>query len=363
MTSVLLVDDRDDSLFALETILKSPELELVKARSGEEALLRVLDHDFAVILLDVRMPGMDGYETAELVRQRERSRLTPIIFMTAAPDGGAQTFKGYQHGAVDFLYKPIVPEVLKAKVGVFVSLFEKEELLRRQTQDLMRANQDLERFAYVASHDLKEPLRKITGYTEMVALRYDAALDEEGRGYMALITDAAKRMSQLISDLLEYSRAGRLSVARVELEDVLKKVIEDLEIPIKESRASVSHDPLPAVTGDEVQLAQVFQNLIANGLKFRGEEAPRIHVGSVEEGESWRFFVSDNGIGIEPEYREKIFAMFERLHGRQRYPGTGIGLAICKKVVEAHGGSIRVESTPGEGSTFLFTLPKGGRPS
>ena len=232
--------------------------------------------------------------------------------------------------------------------------------LAKKAEELQRSNAELEQFAYVASHDLQEPLRMVSSYTQLLAKRYKEQLPAEAQEFMHFTVDGAARMKQLIEDLLAYSRVGTKGkeLVPVSLEAPLKRALTNLRAAIQESGACVTSDALPTVDADEVQLAQVFQNLIGNALKFKGKEAPRIHIGALEEAGEWHISVADNGIGIEPQYFERIFMLFQRLHAMGEYPGTGIGLAICKKVAERHGGRIWVTSTPGAGSTFHFTLPK-----
>jgi PAS domain S-box-containing protein len=237
-----------------------------------------------------------------------------------------------------------------------------EQRLDSTLADLQRSNAELEQFAYIASHDLQEPLRMITSYVQIIEEDYTGKLDADADEYIAFTVDGAKRMQTLIDDLLAYSRVGTRGepFMPTSMNRVLSEAIANLEVAIEESHAVVTHDQLPTVLGDESQLIQLFQNLLGNAIKFRGDDAPMIHVGVEETKDGWVFSVRDNGIGIDIQYAERIFTVFQRLHARDDYPGTGIGLAVVKKIVERHGGRIWVESEPAQGSTFYFTLPTRG---
>jgi PAS domain S-box-containing protein len=226
--------------------------------------------------------------------------------------------------------------------------------------DLERSNKDLEQFAYVASHDLQEPLRMVSSYTQLLAQHYEGRLDEKAKKFMDYAVDGAFRMQRLINDLLTYSRVGTRGkpLETTDTHALLGEAIINLAAQIEEKRAIITNDDLPTVLADTSQLMQVFQNLISNAIKFLGENVPHIHVSAQDKGREWVFSVRDNGIGIEKQYAERVFIIFQRLHTRQEYPGTGIGLAVCKKIVERHGGRIWFDSEPGRGSTFFFTIMK-----
>ncbi|MFA4985922.1 MAG: PAS domain S-box protein [Candidatus Brocadiia bacterium] len=235
-----------------------------------------------------------------------------------------------------------------------------EERLKRTLAELSRSNKELEQFAYVASHDLQEPLRMVSSFTQLLAERYKDQLDEKARKYINYAVDGAVRMQRLIIDLLAYSRVGTRGKPLVPTDShaILGEAIRDLAAAIEENRAIITNDDLPTVISDGTQLEQVFQNLLANAIKFHGNEQPRIHVSARDERHEWVFSVKDNGIGIEKQHAARVFEIFQRLHNRQEYPGTGIGLAVCKRIVERHGGRIWFESEPGSGTTFFFTVPK-----
>jgi signal transduction histidine kinase len=259
----------------------------------------------------------------------------------------------------------LADDVDSMRERILSALRDEQELnaqLNRQTRDLERSNRDLEQFAYVASHDLQEPLRKVSGFCELLKTRYGGQLDARADQYIDFAVDGARRMSRLISDLLAFSRVGRVPAAPEELdgEALVAQAVRNLEAQIAETGAGVTHDPLPTVRGESALLTTVFQNLIGNAVKFRGAEPPTVHVGVARRDGDWEFRVSDNGIGIDPAYAEKVFVIFQRLHPKEQYPGTGIGLALCRKIIEYHGGTIWLDPAPGAGTTFRFTLPVAG---
>ncbi len=239
-----------------------------------------------------------------------------------------------------------------------------EEKVKERTAELERSNKDLQEFAYVASHDLQEPLRMVASYTQLLARRYKGKLDSDADDFIDFAVDGATRMRQLINDLLTYSRVNTRGKEPepTDCKTVLDGTLANLQVLIEESGALITHDRLPTVMADGLQLGQLFQNLIANAIKFRGKEQPKVHVGVGQEDSKWVFSIRDNGIGIDPQYAERVFLIFQRLHTKAEYPGTGIGLAVCKKIVERHGGRIWMESGLAKGTVFHFTIPIMGEP-
>jgi light-regulated signal transduction histidine kinase (bacteriophytochrome) len=236
---------------------------------------------------------------------------------------------------------------------------EAREQLAAQAEELARSNADLEQFAYVASHDLQEPLRKVTSFCQLLQRRYADQLDERADQYIEFAVDGAKRMQQLINDLLAFSRVGRTTEEFVEVhcDEALDRALRNLEAAIEDTGAEVVRSPLPAVEGDPSLLAALFQNVIGNAIKFRSDAAPRVEISAEEADGEWSFRVADNGIGIDEAYADRVFVIFQRLHAKETYPGTGIGLALCKKIVEFHGGRIWIDTTVGQGTTVCWTLP------
>jgi signal transduction histidine kinase len=372
--NVLLVDDKKEDLLALELILGEKNYNFIRATSGREALRVLLkEDDIAIILMDVHMPLLDGFETAKLIRESEKFRNIPVIFLTANDDKPDDTFKGYKTGAVDYMIKPVVPEIIKAKVSVFTELYKKTNELERQRRSLLalnrelekqseeitRSNKELEKFAYVASHDMQEPLRTIISYVQLLEEKFSKNVDKEAEQYMDYVVNAGYRMRDLITGLLEYSRINRAEapVEAVDFGLVLQEVIENLGSSIKESKAVVSVGELPALKVNRLQMMQLFQNLVSNAIKFSSNKEPRIKIFSTTVENGYKFTVEDNGIGIDPKYAERVFEIFQRLHPIGEYTGMGIGLAICKKIVERHGGKIWVEPNPEGGAIVFFTMP------
>lgn len=366
--NILLVDDRPENRFAMAELLAQPGYCIVQAESGREALKCLLDTEFAVILLDVQMPGMDGFETARCIRERERSRHTPIIFVTAVGKDSESVEKGYAFGAVDYLFKPVTPLVLKAKVSVFAELHRKQvqdtmiREYRQAVHELARSNTELEQFAYIASHDLQEPLRKIKSFTELLARQYKGHLDEKADTYIFYITDGADRMQRLINGLLSYSRittqAGPMD--SIDFNALVEQVRDNIALKLEETGTVLSVGHLPTLRADPAQMERLFQNLVLNAIKFRGTAIPEILIRAEQDHSGgWQFLVRDNGMGMDPGQCERIFNLFQRLNSRADYPGDGMGLAICKKIIDRHGGRIWAESNgPGTGTAIRFILPE-----
>jgi PAS domain S-box-containing protein len=234
-----------------------------------------------------------------------------------------------------------------------------EDTLRATAAELARSNDELSQFAYVASHDLQEPLRMVASFLQLLEKRYDGVLDPDGKKFIHFAVDGAKRMQALIQDLLGLSRVQTRARpdAVTDCAKIFRDVVSDLQLSIAEAGATVTCDNLPTVMADGTQIAQLFQNLLDNALKFRGKDAARVHVGAVRRDDEWEFSVRDNGMGIEPQFFDRVFGIFQRLHTGSEHPGTGIGLAVCKKIVERHAGRIWIESQPGQGTVFYFTIP------
>lgn len=407
---ILVVDDREDNLFSIESILEKDNYIIRKANSGRAALKILLkEHDFTLILMDVQMPDLNGFETATLIYERDKLKHIPIIFITANDHGEENMFKGYQMGGVDYIYKPINPDLLRAKVLVFVDLYNKNHQLMAQEQKLIAANknlereiverinseekvnklnkqlmdninalkltnEELERFAYVASHDLQEPLRKIIIFGDRLSANFKEALGDEGRNFLDRMMKASNRMQLLIKNLLAFSRSSTNndSYQETNLNALVEGVLTDLEIQIEQKKAIVNVGKLPSLYIIPGQFRQLFQNLIINSLKFsRDEVAPEINIFSekvkgmyladvpnvVIDQDYHRIYIKDNGIGFDQQYADQIFTIFKRLHSFDEYEGTGIGLSICKKIVEQYNGSISAQSNVNEGATFVVTLP------
>jgi signal transduction histidine kinase len=383
LPKVLIVDDRPDNLLVLEAILEPLPCELVRAGSGQEALRHLLRDDFAVILLDVQMPGLDGYETARAVKGRDRTRNIPIIFLTAIDRELDHQLRGYGTGAVDFLAKPLEPEVLVAKVSVFLDLHEQRALveaqaaelarrleerdaaqsaLSRLTAELQRSNADLERFAVAISHDLREPLQVGAGLLDLLADRYGAELGPEGCQLLDDARAGLRQLGGLVSEVLLRTRTEAVGARErrpVPLDEVLAEARVQLAGELAVADPSLTSDPLPTVTGDRWALQQVFVHLLQSALR-RSDRPATIHIGVARRDVSWVISATDDGRPVEPAELPRLFSLF----GRPGEPDAAdTGLAIARRTIEQHGGIIWIEPAPGKGTTVSFTLPVDAAPT
>jgi len=399
---ILIVDDKKENLLSLQVILADRGYQFVEATSGKDALRILLkSQDFAIILMDVQMPLMDGFETAEMIRQSEKLKHVPIIFLTANMNTNEYIFKGYQSGAVDYMIKPLSPEILQAKVMVFTELYRKNQELRKKeeetqalneiilktnkelasqyaaiekhAEELKKKNMELDAFTYISSHDLQEPLRKIQTFSNLILSNEYANLSEDGKTKFDRILYACNRMRELINSLLTFSRATLVDrrYETVDLDIIIKDVKEALHENLSERGATITTDFHDTAKVIPFQFVQLMENLIHNAIKFARTEAPlEISIKSrlvngvdlkienlATDVNYCHISFSDNGIGFEPQHSEKIFGVFQKLHGRDLYEGTGIGLAIVKKIVENHNGYINAVGEPMQGATFNIYIP------
>ena len=380
LVNILLVDDQPANLVALEAMLQGLGQNLVQAGSGRAALKWLLTHEAAVVLLDVKMPDMDGFETATFIRERDKSRHTPIIFLTAADKSQTDAVRGYAVGAVDYLVKPVVPEFVRSKVAVFVELARKTELLRRQARllqeseqaaheladaraelvrDLEHKNRELESFSYAVSHDLRAPLRRIESFGRAIQESQGERLDDDGRRYLERVREASRQMSQLIDDVLHLSRVTRAEIREheVDLSALVSLLLDRMREAEPARSVEVRVRPGITVTGDGQLLRVAIENLLENAWKFTGREpAARIEFGMTNVAGEPTYFVRDNGAGFDMAYAERLFGPFQRLHLASEFPGTGIGLATVQRIIHRHGGRVWAEGMLGQGATFHFTI-------
>jgi two-component system, sensor histidine kinase and response regulator len=391
---ILLVDDQADNLLSAGAVLESLDLEVVKAESGREALRHLLDQDFAVIVLDVMMPDMDGFETAALIRERQRSRHTPIIFLTALGRSEEHIRRGYTLGAVDYLGKPFVPEILRTKVGVFVELHRKSgllahqsKLLERQNAELQEAiqrsrraeeeikalnhhlerriaelddlNREMETFSYTVSHDLRGPLSRIAGFSKALLESHRDRLDDQGRLYLDRIDNSTRRMNDLVEDLLNFSRLTRLAITEqvVDLSGIVRALAVEIGARDPQRRVEfIIPDGINA-WGDATLLRAALLNLLENSWKFtRKHASTRIEFGVTETPHGRAYFLRDDGAGFDMSQAGRLFNPFQRLHKDSEFEGTGIGLATVDRIVRRHGGRIWAEGEIERGAAFYFTL-------
>jgi signal transduction histidine kinase len=400
---ILIVDDIRANIVALKKILELHDFDVDTAESGDEALKKILKKDYCLIIMDVQMPGMDGFEVAEILAGSNRTKDIPVIFLSAVNKQKKFIFKGFESGGVDYITKPVDSDLLILKVKTFLKIYHqqnelksvrdllsKEIEIRKEAQDNLETkvaertkqlllkndelelrNHELQQFSWVVSHDLKEPIRKIQMFIRIIEDRFlvksDVATD-----YVARTIRSAERMQNLITDLLEYSRlSSKVIPMQTDLNTVLEEVVADFDYLIEQKNADIKIiNTLPTLTAIPSQLRQVFQNLIGNSLKFSKPDVdPLIEISSEriennefdsplsETGNFIRLIVKDNGIGFDEIYLDRIFMIFQSLHDRQTYQGTGIGLAITKKIIDRHNGLITAKSKEGGGASFVIILP------
>lgn len=363
--NILIANDNPKSLLGLTTILERPDYNLVTVDSGTAVLRQVLNQNFAVILLDVNMPEMDGFETAQMIRRHPRTQHVPIIFVTAHRQDSMDSVQGYTLGAVDYLYAPVVPEILRAKVGVFVDLYRMAERLRRQTRQLEIANKELESFSSSVSHDLRAPLRGISGFAALLAAEH-TSMSDKAKDYLQKITSSAQRMSGLIDDLLKLARVSQTELTRrpVDLLAIAQEVMTELRAAQPERQLDFVTGASTPVPGDARLLRVVLDNLLGNAWKFTAKQAQaRIECGTLPSKTPAVFYVRDNGAGFDMKNADKLFGIFQRMHSEREFPGTGVGLATVQRIIHRHGGRVWVESAPDKGTTLYFTVEEESVPA
>ncbi|MEO6174292.1 MAG: response regulator [Flavobacterium circumlabens] len=399
---ILIVDDVKANIIALKKTLELHDIEVDTAESGEEALKKILKINYCLIIMDVQMPGLDGFEVVKILSGNKKTKEIPVIFLSAISIEKKYIFKGYETGAVDYVTKPVDTDLLILKVKTFIKIYEqknelkvmkdllsKEIKIRKEAQDnleikiaertkelvlkneeLELKNHELQQFSWVVSHDLNEPLRKIQIFIKIIKELY-LVPDAKAIDYVDRTVKAAERMQTLITDLLAYSRlSSKVQPEKTDLNVVLQEVLTDFDYLIERKNAVIETSELPTIDSIPSQLRQVFQNLIGNALKFSGNvETPVIKITSEliktkdidgevsSDGKYCRIIVADNGIGFDEIYLDRIFIIFQSLNDRQTYEGTGIGLAIAKKIIEKHNGLITAKSQSGKGASFIMVLP------
>lgn len=362
---ILIVDDKPENLVALEVVLRDMEIDLIKATSGNQALKETLHHDFALALLDIQMPEMDGYELAGILREEEKTAHLPFIFISAVYTDNLNVFKGYEKGAFSFITKPFQPEILINKVKFFIekhqqeiALYKLNKNLEQKNLDLLNLNKELEAFSYSVSHDLRSPLLRINGFANILVEDYLDKLSDEAMNYLNSIIDNTRKMSQLIDSLLLLSKVGKTEIkkANIDMATLLSETINELK---PDNSVSINVIAIDNITGDKNLLKQVFVNLISNAIKYSGKkDNPVIEIGCKQLEEETTYYIKDNGTGFDMKYYDKLFGVFQRLHSQDEFEGTGIGLATVQRIIDKHGGKIWAEGKINEGATFYFSLPK-----
>ena len=416
--NILIVDDRPDKRLAMETIIEELGQNIVMASSGREALRHLLTQTFAVILLDVNMPGMDGFETAVLIRERKSLENVPIIFVSAVSDTETHVSRGYSLGAVDYILAPIVPEILRAKVVVFVELYKITEQVRRQAEDLQlahaelearvalrtaqlavanealqvearereqaqeslrqlnlkleervsdrtfelrAANEELEAFSYSIAHDLRAPFRQIHGYVQLLMEGFSKELPLEAQNYLKRIGSKSREMGRMVDDLLNLFGVvrQRFEFASVDLNKIVQEVVANIKESVPDRNIVWKMGKLPVQNCNYGLIKQVFDNLLSNAVKYTRPRNPaEIEIGCDRSDQEDVIFVRDNGVGYDMAFSERLFGVFQRLHRAEEFEGTGVGLALASRIIRKHGGNIWAKGKIDQGATFYFTLRK-----
>lgn len=362
---ILIVDDRPENLVTLRRVLKDLNIELIEATNGNDALKATLHHNFALALLDIQMPEMDGYELASILREEEKTANLPFIFISAVYTDNLNVFKGYEKGAFSFITKPFQPEILINKVKFFIEKHQQEIALynlnidlQKKNNELKNINKELEAFSYSVSHDLRAPLRSINGYAAILKEDYGEELEDDAKRVLNNIIRSALKMSDLIDSLLTLSRLGRKEKRSREFEPeiLVKRIVEELENQEGNKNLQINIRNMPVMRGDVELIKQVYVNLLSNAIKYSSKkEKPVVEVGALEDKKQTVYYVKDNGAGFNMEYKNKLFGVFQRLHGAKEFEGIGIGLAIVQRIISNHGGRIWAEGEVDKGATFYFT--------
>ena len=374
--TILIIDDNEINIHTLETLLEKEGRSFIHATSGKEGLKLALNANVDLIFLDVQMPEMDGFEVAQILKSNHRTRNIPIIFASAEMKERHSIMKGFEEGAVDYLSKPLDPDLTKAKVSVLLQLQLQRKELMEKNRSLQQAeaqimehlasvealNKELESFSYSVSHDLRAPLRSIIGYSKILAEDFSDKLGEDGSKLVTIVQQNSLRMNNLIDDLLEFSKLGRkqLVKSQVDMVPMVNHVVEMLNTSMP-NNARLEIDELMPAFGDPSLLTQVWTNLISNAIKYSSKKPdPKIEISSNTDEREIVYCVKDNGSGFDMEYADKLFNVFQRLHSVAEFEGTGVGLALVHKIVTRHGGRVWTESQKGIGATFYFSLPRAG---
>lgn len=378
--NILLVDDVPSNILVLEELLNKEGRKFLKAYNGKEGLKMALENEVDLIILDVQMPDMDGFEVAQILKSNNRTKDIPIIFATATKKEHHSMVQGFEEGAVDYLFKPLDREITRAKVAVLLKIqLQKKELIEKNKslenatrqidqlnkellsnmEQLKSVNEDLESFSYSVSHDLRAPLRALISYSQILEEDFYDKLDEEAKGLIDRIKYNSNRMNTLINDLLVFSKMGRKQLVKTGIDtgELVKHVIAGLSETHRHT-AVFKINPLENAYGDPSLLEQVWINLIDNAVKYSSKkEKPEIEINCERQGGDLVFSIKDNGAGFDMKYADKLFGVFQRLHSPKEFDGTGVGLATVQRIIKRHGGRIWAEAKENEGATFSFTLP------